>query len=33
MNAWQMSIWCWVIFVAGMVLMLPALIFGVHRSR
>jgi hypothetical protein len=28
MNAWQMSIWCWIIFVAGMVLMLPALIFG-----
>ena len=28
MNAWQMSIWCWVIFVAGMILMLPALIFG-----
>jgi hypothetical protein len=23
-----MSLWCWVIFVAGMVLMLPALIFG-----
>jgi Short C-terminal domain len=29
MNAWQMSIWCWVIFVAGMILMLPALLFGV----
>jgi len=29
MNAWQMSIWCWVIFVAGMILMLPALIGGV----
>ena len=29
MNAWQMSIWCWIIFVVGMVLMLPALIFGV----
>jgi hypothetical protein len=29
MNAWQMSIWCWIIFVLGMVLMLPALIFGV----
>ena len=29
MNAWQMSMWCWVIFVAGMVLMLPALVFGV----
>jgi hypothetical protein len=29
MNAWQMSIWCWVIFVAGMVLMLPAMIGGV----
>ena len=28
MNAWQMSMWCWVIFVAGMVLMMPALIFG-----
>ena len=28
MNAWQMSIWCWIIFVAGMILMLPALIFG-----
>jgi len=24
-----MQIWCWVIFVAGMVLMLPALLFGV----
>jgi Short C-terminal domain len=29
MNAWQMSIWCWVIFVVGMIGMLPALIFGV----
>ena len=29
MNAWQMSIWCWVIFVLGMILMLPALIGGV----
>ena len=29
MNAWQMSIWCWIIFVAGMILMLPALVFGV----
>jgi len=29
MNAWRMSIWCWIIFVLGMVLMLPALIFGV----
>ena len=29
MNSWQMSIWCWVIFVAGMILMLPAMIFGV----
>jgi hypothetical protein len=29
MNAWQMMIWCWVIFVAGMILMLPALAFGV----
>ena len=29
MNAWQMSIWCWVIFVVGMVLMLPAMIGGV----
>ena len=29
MNAWQMSMWCWVIFVAGMILMLPAMIFGV----
>jgi hypothetical protein len=29
MNAWQMSIWCWIIFVVGMILMLPALIFGV----
>ena len=29
MNAWQMSIWCWIIFVAGMILMLPAMIFGV----
>ena len=28
MNAWQMSIWCWIIFVAGMVLMMPALIGG-----
>jgi hypothetical protein len=28
MNAWQMSIWCWIIFVAGMILMMPALIFG-----
>lgn len=28
MNAWQMSIWCWVLFVVGMVLMLPALLFG-----
>ena len=30
MNAWQMSIWCWVIFVAGMILMLPALLGGVQ---
>jgi hypothetical protein len=29
MNAWQMSIWCWIIFVVGMILMMPALIFGV----
>jgi hypothetical protein len=29
MNAWQMSIWCWIIFVVGMVLMLPAMLFGV----
>jgi hypothetical protein len=29
MNAWQMMIWCWIIFVAGMILMLPALAFGV----
>jgi hypothetical protein len=29
MNAWQMSIWCWIIFVAGMILMLPALLGGV----
>jgi hypothetical protein len=29
MNAWQMSIWCWVIFVAGMILMLPAMLGGV----
>jgi hypothetical protein len=28
MNAWQMSMWCWVIFVAGMILMLPAMLFG-----
>ena len=28
MNAWQMMIWCWIIFVAGMILMLPALVFG-----
>jgi hypothetical protein len=27
-NAWQMSIWCWVVFVAGMILMLPAMAFG-----
>ncbi len=29
MNAWRMQVWCWVIFVAGCVLMLPALLFGV----
>ena len=29
MNAWQMQIWCWIIFIAGMILMLPALVFGV----
>ena len=29
MNAWQMQIWCWIIFIAGMVLMLPAMLFGV----
>ena len=29
MNAWRMSIWCWIIFVLGMVLMLPAGIGGV----
>jgi hypothetical protein len=29
MNAWQMMIWCWIIFVVGMILMLPALVFGV----
>jgi hypothetical protein len=29
MNAWQMSIWCWVIFVVGMIAMLPAMIGGV----
>jgi hypothetical protein len=29
MNAWQIQIWCWVVFVAGMVLMLPAMLFGV----
>ena len=29
MNAWQIQVWCWVIFVAGMIFMMPALLFGV----
>ena len=29
MNAWRISIWCWVIFVIGMIAMLPALVGGV----
>ena len=28
MNAWRISIWCWVIFVVGMIGMLPAMAAG-----
>ena len=28
MNAWRMSIWCWVIFVVGMIAMTPAMAGG-----
>ena len=28
MNAWRMSVWCWVIFVVGMIAMTPAMIGG-----
>lgn len=29
MSAWRMSIWCWVVFVVGMVGMVPAMFAGV----